>query len=198
MAKSKSSVDSARHDVERLAATVDRWEAQAAAKRAERADLEARMGDEVLADETAADGLAAQANQLDADIAVADRAVDAARRQHDTAERSLLSARAGELREQAERLRSEAAKRQRKTDKLLADLAEHEGCDYVPYVPSREQVQSAGAAGIRYKTPYTQRLLRQAEGCEQKASELDRQAENGPREQVAAAVSRLPEPASVS
>jgi predicted ribosome quality control (RQC) complex YloA/Tae2 family protein len=182
--------------------TVARWQAEQGTKSAELADLEARIGSEVLDDETAAERLAEQAAKLRAQIDVAARTAAAAQARVIEAGRAVLRAYSAEQQEQADRLRAQAEQRQTKTDKLLAELSEWEGgCKYVPWEPNREAVQFG--ASVSYKIPLTEALRRQAKGLADKAAEYEQHA-GGTSEHVAAQVARLaarkstPEPAKVT
>ena len=60
--------------------TLARWQAESAAKRAELADLESRLGGDVLADESAAVRLTRQVTDLRAAVDTADRTAAAPRK----------------------------------------------------------------------------------------------------------------------
>jgi hypothetical protein len=175
----KSQLGKAAGQVTKCGQAVARWEADAAAKRAELADLEARMGDEVLDDETAAERLAEQAARLRAAIDVADRTAAAAGRNLIEARRAVLKARAAELRAEAARIREEATQRQAKTDQLLAELSEWEGgCRYVPWEPPPGQ---GIAEPMSYKIPKTRAMLSRADVLDQRAADLEGKAEGNPQ-----------------
>jgi hypothetical protein len=190
----KTPLEKALAEVAKCEETVGRWQADAAAKRAELSSLEDRAGDEVLADESAAVRLAEQATRLRSEIDMADRAAAAAARRVVDARRGVLRARAGELRTEAEGLRAEADRRQTKTDRLLADLAEHEGCQYVPYEPVDADVAGAGSHGVPFKLPITHTLRSKADVLDQKAADLDAKA-NGSPETVEHHAARVKAPA---
>ena len=91
-------------DVSRLEGVVAQWGAERTAKRAELADLEGRIGEEVLADESVADQLTDMSQKLRARIDLADRTAAAAEKQLGAARGELASAQAAEKREQAAKL----------------------------------------------------------------------------------------------
>lgn len=169
--------------------TVARWESEQAARRAELGDLEARIGAEVLEDETAADRLAEQAAKLRSQIDVAGRTAAAASDRVVEAGRAVLRAYSAELKANADHIASEVEQREVKTRKLLADLEEWEGgCKYVAWEPTSGEVFAAGS--VAYKIPKTEALHNQAKSLAAKAAQYEQHAD-GTREQVAAQVARL-------
>jgi len=170
---------------------VGRWESEHAAKFAELADLESRIGEEVLADETAVARLSAEAQRLRAEVDVAARTVSAATPKVTDAGRAVLKAHSAALKANADHLRAEVEQRQAKTDKLLAELSAWEGgAEYRPFEPHHDDVVAAGAAGIRYTIPRTEALRRQVARLEAQARKWHQHAEDSP-EQVADHVARL-------
>lgn len=107
-----------------------RWSAERATAEAELEDLQTRIGDEVLADESAAEGLAGSMARLRDRIDIAGRAAEAAKPKVLAARRAaaLLDAEAWDA--EAARRRAVLAVHQARTDKLLAELEEHE-CKFV-------------------------------------------------------------------
>lgn len=189
---SKSAVEKARDRVSELEATVARWESEAAARRAEREGLEARAGDEVLADETAVARLSGDLTRLAAEESVAAKAAAAAARQLDTARRDVLRTQAAELRDRAGKLVQVADERQRKTDRLLAELKVWEGgTDYVPF--ERNQMTEYRGDVPADRTPTTVNLRFAAIDLERQAAELEQLAQSGDTGSVLA---RLSWPAS--
>lgn len=196
----KSRLYKARAQAAKWEETGARWAADEAAKRAELESLEQRAGAEVLdGDEGTAARLSAQLAALRAGIDVAARAARTARERLDQARRAVLTARAAELRGEARRLRRDADKRQARTNELLAELAEHEGgAQFVPWEPSRAEVMSAGAAGVRYTVPRTQAMRTRAGQLDQQAAGLEAEAaaEQAPTaDRVAAVLAELDQPA---
>ncbi len=178
-------VERALADLDKARETVARWQTEQSTKAAELADLEARIGDEVLADETAVQRLTGDVTRLRAEIDVAARTADAASSRVVDAGRAVLRAYAAELKGEADELRAQAERRQAKTDKLLAELSEWEGgARYVPYVPSPAEVEGAGMAGIRYRTPKTHRLKSEADGFAHRSALFEQHAAGTP-DQVA-------------
>lgn len=156
--------------------TVARWQAEAIAKRSELAALEARVGDDVLADENNAERITRQVADLRAAVDTAERTLTAAAQKAADAQINVDRATAAELRDQAAELRNDAAKRQEKTDRLLADLKAHEGPDYVPWEPNREPgrlVMVDGAEVLSWKIPMTKSILNQAAHLEAQAAEIE-------------------------
>ena len=115
-------IQGAESEVDRLAGVVAQWEAEGAVKRAELADLESRIGDEVLADESAADRLTEAATRLRSRIELADRTASAAGRHLQGARAALAVAQAVEKRERAGRLRARAEEHEAKVDALAEQL----------------------------------------------------------------------------
>lgn len=176
-------------------ALLARWEADAAAKAAELADLEGRAGLEALdGTESAADDLARQMSYLRSALDVAGRAIVAAGERLADARREVLRVRAGELQAEAAKLQAEAASRQRKTDRLLAELQEWEGgARYVSWEPGPRNPGDS----VSYKIPLTQALRNRAAGLEQQAEALAAQAESVPAADLAVVLQqRIPEMAA--
>lgn len=184
----KSGVDKARGEVVKVEGTVARWQADATAKRAELVDLEARAGDEVLADETAAVRLTEQMTALRSGIDIADRAAEAAGRKLADVRRALLRARAVEMRDQAASLLQNAEKRQKRTDALLAELADFEGVPFAP-APIRSTM---GNPDIMPFTR-TQGMREHAAQLNHQALQLDEQAETALPDTLEALVRGLPD-----
>lgn len=118
----KSGLERAESAVETARETVARWTAEQASRSAELADMESRVGDEVLAYPATAARLIGELAGLRAAVEIAGRASVAAAAQLVAAERLLVEARATALRVEAVGLREQAAKRQATTDELLARL----------------------------------------------------------------------------
>lgn len=166
-------VAKAEKELSRCEDTLARWQAESAAKRAELADLESRLGDDVLADESAAVRLTRQVADLRAALDTADRTAASAAQRLATARADVDRARAVELREQAAELRAQASKRAEVTAKLLAQLRAHEGTDFVPFEPKRDAVALAAAGKITWTRPHTEVILTQAAALEADAAALD-------------------------
>lgn len=150
-----------------------RWQAESGTRRAELADLESRLGDDVLADEASASRLTRQVADLRAALDTADRTAAAAASRCAAARVDVDRARAVDLREQAADLRKQAAARAEVTVALLAKLEAHEGAQYVPYEPKRDAVALAAAGSITWARPRTTVLLWQADALETDAAALD-------------------------
>ncbi len=138
---------------------------------------------------------------LRGELTVIDRTIEAARRQRVAAGPAVWRAIAAEKRHQAEQLASEADQRQKRTDKLLAELREFEGCEYTPAAPRpRDIVSGAAIAGRRTDDRWRSRRLRQrllrsqVRQIEAEATELEgRKVQQsgsitGTREEVLAAI----------
>lgn len=165
-----------------------RAEAELAAKTAERADLQARAGVEVLDNPSAAERTATALMRLTAALDVAERTVVAARARVESARPLVLRARAAELRDEAAKLRTEAAVRQRQTDRLLEQLREHEGVPYgIAPAPSADGV----ARMPIYPYNKTAVMLGRAAGLDEQAAALTQLAETGSDEARAARVAVL-------
>lgn len=107
--------------------------------------------------------------QLHDEVAAIDEAVIHARRRRAEAILESWKVEAAEEWRQSAELLQEAEKRQVRTDELLAALKDHEGCDYVPYVPQRHY---AGET-IVYTTPATDSNRRIAAGHSERAAALE-------------------------
>ncbi|MEU3168956.1 hypothetical protein [Streptosporangium sp. NPDC006930] len=111
------------------------------------------------------------------------------------ARRDVLRARAGEHRAEMVRLRADADQREARTRELLAELAEHEGCEFTPGCPP------GSTWPHRTRTMLTR--LR-ATTAETQAADLERLADTGKPlqiEQKAAAIAaknKAPAPATVA
>jgi chromosome segregation ATPase len=101
------------------------------------------------------------------------------------AEKEVTLARAKQKRKEAEQLRKQAEKHETRTNELLKQLSEHEGCEYVPYKPATAPGVYADAKS--YKIPHSQALKEQAAALENEASHLERHAQ-GAKQPYGAAV----------
>jgi hypothetical protein len=176
--------------LEERRATVARWENGAQAKRDQLAELEGRVGAEVLADEGAAERLAGEMATLRAGIDVAERAAAAAELLVPDAERAVWRAQAADKRDEAAALRREASERQKTTDRLIKQLQNHEACEYKPTVslddepidiltPMGYAIVSDRAMNPRTpRSPHrTGRLLERAEWLDRDAADLEARAQ---------------------
>lgn len=184
----KSATEKASARVAKCEQDVAKWEAESAAKRAELADLERRVGDEVLADEAAADRLPGELAALRARIDVADRTVVSAGRELDAARRDLRRTFAGEVRDRAKKLLGIADDRVKKTARLLAEVRAHEGADYVPWRPGP---MNPGDLVVVH-TPFTQVLRDEAAALRAWADNVERIADTGTPDQVSAPIAAAP------
>lgn len=162
----KTMLDEALKTMEKMDGAAERWAVEVAQKRQVLAELESSMGGEALAD-------AGKAEQLAEDLAVVRARVDVAESTHGRAaaeaveaRRQALRAYGAELLAEAAKVRSEAETRQKRTERLLAELAEYEGVDYAP-----KPIMSVTGVGSPY-TPVTR-----TGGLLNKAAHLEREAE---------------------
>jgi hypothetical protein len=183
-----ATVDKARADLVEHEAVLARWEAEQAATAAERADLEKRAGDEVLADPAAAARIADDLARLAGRADVAARAVLAARARVAACRPPLLVAQAEALRAEAATLRAQAAARAKRTVNLLAELDSHEG---VPYGPAPLPSVDGVARMPMYPRTRTQGLQARADVLDAQAAELEQVAAGGGEQQQAARVAAL-------
>lgn len=168
----KGGVERAESAVETARETVARWTAEQASRSAELADMESRVGDEVLAYPATAARLIAELAGLRAAVEVAGRASVAAAAQLVAAERLLVEARATALRAEADGLRRDAERRQQVTDGLLAQLADFEGCRYAPYsTPNGAELARLGEP-VEYGRPLTGQLLGRASALDDQAASM--------------------------
>lgn len=182
--------------VEQAQTTVARWAADQAAKQAELDDLERRAGADVLADESAAERVTGQMVRLRAGIDIASRAAAAASEQLTEARRGVLLAAAGDRRDTAAGIRADVERRQAITARLLAELAEHENCHYLPASLPSDEVSRRVQMGetVTVARPRTAILADQAGDLEREAARLDSDAA-APAETLSAALARLDAPA---
>jgi len=141
-------------------------------------DLEAATGRQV-ADGGNADEAARQLAEGEARLRVQDRAADEVAQQREAAVPLIWRAQAANERASETAKRADAQKRQLRTSQLLAELCEHEGCEYGP---AGRQPGDGGAvvpgAIIIFNAPRTARLLAEADEHGRKAAALDRQEFN--------------------
>lgn len=128
----------ARHAVLAAREKLAQLEAEHAATSAELDSLQARAGEEVLDDPTAAPRLTRALGELRDRLEITSRAIEAQRPRVLTAERAYLATEAQRLREPVREIEERLAKHQRRTDELLALLADHEG----QFVPKAELVRA--------------------------------------------------------
>lgn len=140
MTRKRTAVESSAETVQQARATMSRWEAERTAAEAELESLQSRVGGEVLDTPDAAPALAGQLQVLRDRISIATSAVEAARPRAVAAERDYLLAEADALRPVVSKLKAKLAEHESRTDKLLAELEQHEG----PYVP-QELLEEARA-----------------------------------------------------
>ena len=100
------------------------------------------------------------------------------------AQSNIWAAQAAEKRKRAEKLRKEANEHEGRTNELLAELENHEGCQYAPKEPEKPSRPvnnlSGGALQITYREqPYSQRLFNQAKDLEKEAERLEQSAKQG-------------------
>lgn len=111
---------------------------------------------------------------LTAQIDATDYALTAARTRRLEAVRALWQAGARQLREQAATLRREADERQKRTDELLAALAEHEGVSYAPAQPIAPPPGTCvSPVTIWTAAPKTALLRLEADGLDGQAAALE-------------------------
>lgn len=185
-----------------------RWCTELDTRRAELDQLRQRAGEAALSDPDAGADLGRQLAELAAQVEVAERAVAAAAARVPPGRRKLIAARAAVLADRAAAVERVVADRQAATDRMLAELSEWEGgARYVPYEPTRGEVETAsqplagltglaGASGIRYRLPLTETFRREAAGLRAEADRLAKLAESGSDDQITAAVSKDLPPSS--
>ncbi|MFG1826731.1 hypothetical protein ACGFIJ_29985 [Microbispora bryophytorum] len=174
-------------DVDRLQAAVEKWQAQEVTKTAELEAFEASAAARLVDDPGAAEELTDEAARLRAGLALTKRTRAAAEEQLAEARRGVVLARAAELRAQAATLTAEADQRQAKTDKLVAELLDHEG---VVFEPRMDFGSGSSGIGVRDLTK-TQRLRNQVGHLGRQAEELERFAAERTPEQVAAKAAQI-------
>lgn len=144
MAFGKSPLDRALAAVDSAEAIVARWSAEAATLRAERENLEANAGSQVIADETALVRVGEQIDGLRSRERVATSAASAASAQLADARRRALEVEANGEDQKADSADAVLARHQARTAELLRLLADHDQADYVPKTINTDPVQRPG------------------------------------------------------
>lgn len=126
----KSPREQALAEVEKHGATVGKWEAERLTAERELASLQARAGEEVLADETAAGRLTSSMGKLRDRIEIASRAVEAARPKLDAARSAVVFAEAADWDAEAEKRARVLEAHDARTAELLAQLKAHDRVEY--------------------------------------------------------------------
>lgn len=177
--------------------TVTRWDRESAERAkaqdllaAELAEQEARAGDDLAASDDPEADLSAIADRLDrlrTEQGLAARAAESARTSLDGARRVMLAAMAEATRSRAQQLREVAARRQARTDQMLAALAEWECVSYEP-APRRSAFD-----GRTWSTlPLTGQITGRAQWLADHADHLAYLANSGEADQVLSAVNAGP------
>jgi len=98
-----------------------------------------------------------------------------------------IEADASEKRQEADSLENQAAKIESKRAKLLEQLQEVEGCEFVPFVRTMPPAGTAvnNATASKYITPRSEVLRMQAERLNSEAKQLESRAQSAKRENVA-------------
>lgn len=183
----KDPLDAARADVEKAAQDAARWEITKATREVELADLEGRVGAELLAAEdgdAALAGASADVARLRSEIDMAERAAEVARHAVDGARRSALVLASAVVRRQADAKTAEADRRQKVTDELLGKLLEHEGVAYSTATIARLSPLSGAGSTTSVMTQPTI-----TDGLRDEAAQLHARADDIDRLAVAAQVS---------
>ncbi len=174
-------LDNARTERDRLAETAAQWHATAAAQRAEADDLEARLGDDVLA--AGRDGpkvagqLSTKLGELRTSAETARRTAEAADRQVPEQRRQMVRAAAAMVAERAVKARGKADEQRTKVDRLLGQLHDLEQCGYVPDKPAPPRDLVPGPGPVTYRLPRSEVLDRDAARLEARAAEIDQLAD---------------------
>jgi hypothetical protein len=179
-----SEADARRQALADLDGARDKLQTEATGLRSEieRANLDA--GAVVLAAELSRGGdpkaALAEVTRRTVRLAAVEAAIAAANAERPRAEVALWRAQAAEMRAQAAQLDADADVRQVRTDALLADLAEHEGCPYAPkWVPGQrlfQTLEELGPAPLMQHRPRTLAMRREAEVLRAQADDLERRA----------------------
>ncbi|GAA1550412.1 hypothetical protein GCM10009827_083850 [Dactylosporangium maewongense] len=190
-------VDEATQALAAAEAKLAAWTADAADREhaaevaaAELAEAEAVAGDEAFETPTNLAELGEDLIRRRTHLEVSHRAVTAARARVADAQRGLLLARAEDARARARQLRDIASVRAARTAALLDEL---NGFERTTYTVAPWSPMVGGAPGA--PMPLTQQTRNRADWLDGQADELDRFAEDGSAEQVAAAVARPAVPA---
>lgn len=114
--------EAAQKAADKAQATVDEWNAKAAAARADAQQLDADAGAQILADESAAERITLQIQSLERKARAYDQAATEAARNLHAAQHDVLTAEAAELEKQAAGIRKQAEKQEAEVQKILAQL----------------------------------------------------------------------------
>lgn len=175
--KTRTAPEQARAEVARLEQLEQHWRQAAASAEARLADRESTRGAEILAagdsDAHAAE-VVREIADLRGQVETATAAADAAAAQLVAARDEVLRADAAELRAQAAAKRAEADERQTKTDRLLAELRDHELRDFRS-VGTVTRINGSGPE-LEIVPTATDLLRREADRLDDQAEHLERQA----------------------
>jgi len=153
--------ESALADIDYQQGVVAHWHAEKAAAEAELASLQARAGDEVLADPEAAERLTGDMQRLRARVDIASRAVAAAEPRLLAAKRRALLAEAEEWDADAKIRREALERHEARVAQLLAALEKFDGRKFVPAsIPPDAQLHVAYEIGFDKGSPLRQALQR--------------------------------------
>lgn len=166
--------------VEQAKARQARWEAAAASKQAELADLESRVGAEVLAagsdDQVVADRLTEQMTRLRSGLEIDRRAAQACQPAVAEAQRQVLLARQQGLELELDAARERQTAHDAKLDEILAAAAALDGvARFVPWRPTAQEVRAAGPEGVYTGSSVSQGLSSEVARLEGELADLQAQ-----------------------
>lgn len=144
----EAEVAAARAEVERQHQVLAEWEAKGAAATAELESLQERAGEDLLDNPDAEGPIARSMGELRDRIDLAERAVAAQRPRLLLAERRYLAAEADQLEPAVVEAEAELAAHEKKTQRLLGQLQEHEGTFVPEVVLINQQVEIARKVGV--------------------------------------------------
>lgn len=166
----RKSVETARADIDREETRLTRWQATQATKEAELADLERRIGAELLGIEEPEVALASAyeaISRLRVEVEVAGRTIVAAEAALVEARRGALESVAASCRRRAGAARSRATEHGARTAQLLDQIREHEGVSFGAFVEL--EATNGHTMIVRNTATATDQLVAEAERLEARA-----------------------------
>jgi hypothetical protein len=171
-------------EMRRLKESAAQWEHDKAAMAADLEVFEVQSAARLVEEPSEIEALTEQAVKLKTGLTLAQRTAATAQEQLLEAQRGVLRAHAEEHRREAARLQADADQRQARTAELVEELTAHEGCTFEP--------KRHWEGGFQERTR-TQMTRAKAIGAEGKAVELETLADTGTAEQVAQRAARIAE-----
>jgi hypothetical protein len=166
-------LEAARAEVRRLAELELKLFTDLAPKRETVASIEQNAGEQLLDGADVAE-TAATLTRAQAELALMNRAIEAAHHRRIEAIRACYRAEAAGLRQQAADKRAELAAIEKRTGPLLAKLSEVEGVTFTPAILDAQLSPQSDAVAVTYLRPKSTILREEITATEDRAAELDK------------------------